>query len=81
MRAFPTCSTLLLACLAVGMGRPSAFADESAGGAAGPATHNWTGLYVGARNGAVWASADAGETWRQIVADLPDVMVVRAASL
>ena len=39
------------------------------------------GLYVGARNGAVWASADAGESWRQIVANLPDVLVVRAAAL
>ena len=43
--------------------------------------HEPTGLYVGARNGAVWASADAGESWRQIVANLPDVMVVRAAAL
>ena len=39
------------------------------------------GLYFGARNGAVWASADAGESWRQIVANLPDVLVVRAAAL
>ena len=36
--------------------------------------HDRTGLYFGARNGAVWGSADEGETWRQIVADLPDVM-------
>ncbi len=43
--------------------------------------HASAGIYVGARNGAVWASADAGDTWRQIVADLPDVMVVRAAAL
>ena len=42
--------------------------------------HDSAGLYVGARNGAVWGSADAGETWRQVVANLPDVMVVRAAS-
>jgi photosystem II stability/assembly factor-like uncharacterized protein len=43
--------------------------------------HASAGIYVGTRNGSVWASADAGDTWRQIVADLPDVMVVRAASL
>ena len=43
--------------------------------------HESAGIYVGARNGAVWASADAGDTWRQIVSDLPDVMVVGAASL
>ena len=43
--------------------------------------HDPAGLYVGARNGAVWASNDAGESWRQIVANLPDVLVVRAAAL
>jgi hypothetical protein len=43
--------------------------------------HASAGIYVGTRNGAVWASSDSGETWRQIVADLPDVMVVRAAAL
>jgi photosystem II stability/assembly factor-like uncharacterized protein len=43
--------------------------------------HDSAGIYVGTRNGAVWASSDSGDTWRQIVADLPDVMVVRAASL
>jgi hypothetical protein len=39
------------------------------------------GLYFGARNGTVWASADEGETWAEIVEDLPDVLVVRAAVL
>lgn len=39
------------------------------------------GLYFGARNGAVWGSADEGETWQQLVSDLPDVMVVRAAQV
>ena len=43
--------------------------------------HERLGLYVGARNGAVWASADGGDTWKQIVANLPDVLVVRAAAL
>ena len=41
--------------------------------------HERAGLYFGARNGAVWGSADEGDTWRQLVSDLPDVMVVRAA--
>lgn len=44
-------------------------------------THDPAGLYFGGRNGAVWGSADAGESWREIVRDLPDVMVVRAAAL
>ena len=39
------------------------------------------GLYFGARNGAVWGSPDEGESWRQVVSDLPDVMCVRAAAL
>jgi photosystem II stability/assembly factor-like uncharacterized protein len=43
--------------------------------------HARPGFYFGARNGAVWASADEGESWRQIVCDLPDVLVVRAARL
>ncbi|WP_193609218.1 WD40/YVTN/BNR-like repeat-containing protein [Nocardioides lijunqiniae] len=43
--------------------------------------HDSAGLYVGARNGAVWGSADAGETWRQLVCNLPDVLVVRAAKV
>src|SRR5205085_9869194 len=43
--------------------------------------HESAGIYVGTRNGAVWASSDSGDTWRQVVANLPDVMVVRAAAL
>jgi len=43
--------------------------------------HDSAGLYVGARNGAVWASVDSGDSWRQVVANLPDVMVVRAAAV
>jgi photosystem II stability/assembly factor-like uncharacterized protein len=42
-------------------------------------THEPTGLYFGGRNGAVWASADEGATWREVVRDLPDVLMVRAA--
>ena len=38
------------------------------------------GLYLGARNGSVWASADEGESWRQIAANLPDVMSCAASA-
>ena len=37
------------------------------------------GLYVGARDGTVYASLDDGESWDQIAAHLPDVLTVRAA--
>jgi hypothetical protein len=40
-------------------------------------SHDPAGLYLGARNGAVWASTDDGTTWRQIVCNLPDVMSVK----
>jgi hypothetical protein len=43
--------------------------------------HDTVGLYLGARNGSVWASNDEGESWRQIVANLPDVVAVRAATV
>ena len=39
------------------------------------------GLYVGGRNGSVFASADGGGSWQEIIRDLPDVMVVRAAAI
>jgi photosystem II stability/assembly factor-like uncharacterized protein len=42
-------------------------------------THESVGLYFGGRNGAVWASADEGESWREVARDLPDVLMVRAA--
>ncbi len=41
--------------------------------------HENSGLYLGARNGSVWGSFDSGETWQELIRDLPDVMVVRAA--
>ena len=37
------------------------------------------GIYLGARNGCVFASNDEGESWAQVAENLPDVMVVRAA--
>lgn len=40
-----------------------------------------TGLYLGARNGSVYASADAGASWVEVARDLPDVLCVRAAAL
>jgi photosystem II stability/assembly factor-like uncharacterized protein len=43
--------------------------------------HEQAGLYLGARNGSVWGSFDGGETWAELVRDLPDVMVVRAAAV
>jgi hypothetical protein len=43
--------------------------------------HEDAGLYFGARNGCVWGSFDSGATWRELVRDLPDVMVVRAGAV
>jgi len=43
--------------------------------------HEQPGLYLGGRNGSVWASFDDGGTWQELVSDLPDVMVVRAAAV
>jgi len=37
------------------------------------------GLYLGARDGTVFASLDDGDSWTQIAAHLPDVLTVRAA--
>ena len=42
--------------------------------------HETPGLYLGARNGTVWASADEGATWQNIIADLPDVMSVKVGT-
>jgi photosystem II stability/assembly factor-like uncharacterized protein len=38
-----------------------------------------TGVYFATRSGEVYASADEGESWRQVAAHLPDVYSVRAA--
>jgi len=40
-----------------------------------------TGLYLGARDGSVYASADEGESWSEIARHLPDILCLRAASL
>ncbi|MEE1927238.1 exo-alpha-sialidase [Streptomyces sp. TRM 70351] len=39
------------------------------------------GIYFGNRNGELYASADDGDSWRQVAAHLPDVLCVRAAVL
>ncbi|MCI0689068.1 MAG: exo-alpha-sialidase [Sporichthyaceae bacterium] len=39
------------------------------------------GIYFGTRSGAVFASADEGESWQQVGGHLPDVLSVRAAVL
>jgi hypothetical protein len=39
------------------------------------------GVYFGTRTGEVYASADEGEHWNQLVAHLPDVLCVRAATV
>jgi photosystem II stability/assembly factor-like uncharacterized protein len=37
------------------------------------------GVYVGTRDGCVYASADAGDSWTEVARHLPDVLTVRAA--
>jgi photosystem II stability/assembly factor-like uncharacterized protein len=39
------------------------------------------GLYMGGRDGSVFASPDAGESWVEVARHLPDVLSVRAAKL
>jgi photosystem II stability/assembly factor-like uncharacterized protein len=39
------------------------------------------GLYLGGRDGSVYASPDAGESWVEVARHLPDVLCVRAAAL
>jgi photosystem II stability/assembly factor-like uncharacterized protein len=43
--------------------------------------HERTGLYVGGRDGSVYASPDGGETFTEAHRGLPDVLVVRAAAV
>jgi hypothetical protein len=40
-----------------------------------------TGVYVGTRDGCVWASADEGESFTLVADHLPDVLCVRTARL
>jgi photosystem II stability/assembly factor-like uncharacterized protein len=49
--------------------------------AAGTDTHDQPGLYVGTRNGEVYASTDGGESFSRIAEQLPDVLCVRAVTL
>jgi photosystem II stability/assembly factor-like uncharacterized protein len=37
------------------------------------------GVYLGTRDGCVYASADAGDSWTEVARHLPDVLTVRAA--
>lgn len=39
------------------------------------------GIYFGNRNGELYASADDGDSWRQLASHLPDVLCVRAAAV
>jgi photosystem II stability/assembly factor-like uncharacterized protein len=39
------------------------------------------GLYLGGRDGSVYASPDGGDSWVEVARHLPDVLCVRAASL
>ena len=39
------------------------------------------GVYIGSRDGSVYASPDEGETWVPVAEHLPDVLCVRAATL
>jgi hypothetical protein len=38
------------------------------------------GLYLGTTGGEIWASADEGESWRQIASHLPPVLALEAAA-
>ena len=44
-------------------------------------THDEAGVYVGTRNGDVFASADEGATFTRLLEQLPDVLCVRVAVL
>jgi hypothetical protein len=40
-----------------------------------------TGIYVGTRDGCVYASADEGDSFTLVADHLPDVLTVKAATL
>jgi hypothetical protein len=52
---------------------PAVLRDAMCADTADPA-----GIYFGTRSGEVYASADDGDSWRQVAAHLPDVLCVRA---
>jgi photosystem II stability/assembly factor-like uncharacterized protein len=39
------------------------------------------GVYIGSRDGSVYASADEGESWAPVAEHLPDILCVRAATV
>jgi hypothetical protein len=39
-------------------------------------THKRTGVYFGTTNGEVWASTNAGESWKCIARHLPQIYAV-----
>ena len=43
--------------------------------------HDPVGVYIGSRDGSVYASPDEGETWTAVAEHLPDVLCVRAATI
>ncbi len=46
-----------------------------------PTPRTRSGLYLGGRDGSVYASADEGGSWHEVAKHLPDVLCVRAASI
>jgi photosystem II stability/assembly factor-like uncharacterized protein len=65
----------------IGAGLPDAYWGSLLRDAACVDTADPTGIYLGTRDGCVYASADEGESFVEVVRHLPDVLVVRAAEL
>ncbi len=65
----------------VGGGLPDDYWGSVLRDAACVDTGDPTGVYLGTRDGCVYASADEGESFVQVAEHLPDVLVVRAAEL
>jgi hypothetical protein len=63
------------------MGLPAPSYTNVLRDAAGVDTHDEPGLYVGTRNGEVYASLDGGDSFERIAEQLPDVLCVRAVTL
>jgi hypothetical protein len=62
----------------VGAGLPDGYWGSVLRDAACVDGGNPTGVYLGTRDGCVYASADEGQSFVQVAAHLPDVLVVRA---